>query len=99
MLADCLPPPPSPVSSATLLRNLYDPEGIDWAMGTLFVATTGKGTARRGNCVLRVDDVDAKVGGTYDASRAATKRAALSDELWAWAAPHLSPRYEALRRR
>ena len=31
--------------------------------------------------------------------RAATQRAALPEELWAWAAPHLSPRYEALRRR
>ena len=48
----------------------------------------------------RVAGVDAKAGGgAYDESRAATKRAALSDELWAWAKPHLSPRYEALRRR
>ena len=48
----------------------------------------------------RVDGVDAKAGGgAYDESRAATKRAALPEELWAWAAPHLSPRYEALRRR
>ena len=48
----------------------------------------------------RVAGVDAKAGGgAYDESRAATKRAALPEELWAWAAPHLSPRYEALRRR
>ena len=49
--------------------------------------------------VSRVVGVDAKAGVTYDESRAATKRAALPEELWAWAAPHLSPRYEALRRR
>jgi len=49
--------------------------------------------------VSRVDGVDAKEGGAYDESRAATKRDALPEELWAWAAPHLSPRYEALRRR
>ena len=48
---------------------------------------------------MLVADVDAKAGGAYDASRAATKRAALPGELWAWAAPHLSPRYEALRGR
>ena len=48
--------------------------------------------------VSRVAGVDAKAGGAYK-SLAATKRAALPDELWAWAAPHLSPRYEALRRR
>ena len=47
----------------------------------------------------RVVGVDAKAGGAYDASRAAAKRAALPEELWAWAAPHLAPRYEALRRR
>jgi hypothetical protein len=47
----------------------------------------------------RVDGVDAKAGGAYDATRAATKRDALPEELWAWAAPHLSPRYEALRHR
>ena len=47
----------------------------------------------------RFDGVDAKAGGAYDASRAATKRAALPGELWAWTAPHLSPRYEALLRR
>ena len=46
----------------------------------------------------RVAGVDAKAGGAYK-SLAATKRAALPEELWAWAAPHLSPRYEALRRR
>ena len=46
--------------------------------------------------VSRVAGVDAKTGGTY---RAATKREALPEELWAWAAPHLSPRYEALRGR
>ena len=49
--------------------------------------------------VSRVAGVDAKTGVAYDESRAATKRAALSEELWAWAAPHLSPRYAALRRR
>ena len=49
--------------------------------------------------VSLVASVDAKAGGAYDESRAATKRAALSQELWAWAAPHLSPRYEALRHR
>ena len=49
--------------------------------------------------VSLVDGVDAKAGGAYDASRATTKRAALPGELWAWAAPHLSPRYEALRGR
>ena len=49
--------------------------------------------------VSRVDGVDAKTGITYDEGRAATKRDALPEELWAWAAPHLSPRYEALRRR
>ena len=49
--------------------------------------------------VSLVAGVDAKAGVTYDESRAATKRAALPEELWAWAAPHLSPRYEALRRR
>ena len=48
--------------------------------------------------VSRVAGVDAKAGGAYK-SLAATKRAALPEELWAWAAPHLSPRYEALRRR
>ena len=47
----------------------------------------------------RVAGVDAKTGDAYDESRAATKRDALAEELWAWAAPHLSPRYEALRRR
>ncbi len=48
----------------------------------------------------RVAGVDAKAGGgAYDESRAATKRAALPEDLWAWAAPHLSPRYAALRRR
>jgi hypothetical protein len=45
--------------------------------------------------VSRVDGFDAKTGGSYE-SRAATKRAALPEDLWAWAAPHLSPRYEAL---
>ena len=49
--------------------------------------------------VSRVAGVDAKAGVTYDESRAATKRAALPEELWAWAAPHLSPLYEALCRR
>ncbi len=48
--------------------------------------------------VSLVAGVDAKAGGAYK-SLAATKRAALSQELWAWAAPHLSPRYAALRRR
>ena len=46
----------------------------------------------------RVAGVDAKAGGAYK-SLAATKRAALPEDLWAWAAPHLSPRYAALRRR
>jgi hypothetical protein len=48
--------------------------------------------------VSRVAGVDAKAGGAYK-SLAATKRAALPEELWSWAAPHLSPRYAALRRR
>ena len=48
--------------------------------------------------VSRVDGVDAKAGGAYK-GLAATKRAALPEELWAWAAPHFAPRYEALRRR
>ena len=48
--------------------------------------------------VSRVAGVDAKAGGAYK-SLAATKLAALPEDLWAWAAPHLSPRYEALRRR
>jgi hypothetical protein len=46
-----------------------------------------------------VAGVDAKTGISYDENRAATKRAALPEELWAWAAPHLSPRYAALRGR
>ena len=49
--------------------------------------------------VSRVDGVDAKTGVAYDESRAATKRDALPEDLWAWAAPHLSPRYAALRSR
>jgi hypothetical protein len=48
--------------------------------------------------VSRVAGVDAKAGGAYR-SLAATKRAALPEDLWAWAAPHLSPRYAALRGR
>ena len=46
-----------------------------------------------------VAGVDAKTGISYDENSAATKRAALPEELWAWAAPHLSPRYAALRGR
>lgn len=44
---------------ARLVEGLLDPQGIDWANGTLYVATSGRGSEQRGNCVLRMRDVDA----------------------------------------
>ena len=40
---------------------------------------------------------DAKTGRAFDPGAAARKRAALPEELWAWAAGLLEPRYAALR--
>ena len=42
---------------------------------------------------------DAKTGKLYAPSAATRKRAALPEELWAWAAGLLEPRYAALRGR
>ena len=44
---------------ARLVEDLLDPQGIDVANGTLYVATSGRGVENRGNCVLRIRDVDA----------------------------------------
>ena len=42
-----------------LVVGLLDPQGIDWANGTLYIGTSGRGEEQRGNCVLRIPDVDA----------------------------------------
>ena len=46
---------------AMLVQQLLDPQGIDYANGTLYIATSGRGkkSEGRGNCVLRIPDVDA----------------------------------------
>lgn len=44
--------------AARLAEGLLDPQGIDWANNTLIIATSGRGTDGRGNCVLRIRNVD-----------------------------------------
>ena len=46
--------------TATLVRRLHEPQGIDTGGSSLFVATGGSSdrAATRGNCVLRIDGVD-----------------------------------------
>ena len=43
---------------ARVIEWLLDPQGIDWANNTLYIATSGRGGLQRGNSVLRVRDID-----------------------------------------
>ena len=46
-----------------LVQGLNGPQGIDWAWaqtgsGSLYIATSGRDSRNRGNCVLEIEDVD-----------------------------------------
>merc|ERR1711920_208291 len=56
--------------TATLVRGLRDPQGIDVAAGTLYVATGGQASSLRGNCVLKISSVDAAAADVLDGAPA-----------------------------
>ena len=58
------------LKKARLVEQLLDPQGIDWADGNLYIATSGRGLEGRGNCVLRIADVDTIATQRFDGSLA-----------------------------
>jgi len=45
-------------SSVLVNGGLYEPQGIDWSQGSLFIATSGRVESNQGNCILEIANVD-----------------------------------------
>lgn len=54
--------------SSVVVDRLLEPQGIDWSRGSLFIATSGRSSNNRGNCVLEIKDVDQRSSPTDSVS-------------------------------
>jgi len=50
--------------SEVVVGGLLEPQGIDWSRGSLFIATSGRRSRNRGNCVLEIKDMDQRSSST-----------------------------------